>query len=348
MEYREIFSNETNAEQFLKLYQIIGCEELYTPLIVVYIGGKPKALVIGFVGERAYWTAVVEEAARAKGLLVVKWTGEAIVLGEDAVKTVANIVGKLAIVPPSSQEGGTRERPANATSEVRTEELTLSKALPVVVGAALADSVNPCTFSVFTALLLIVMAMRGVRRAWLCGAAFIGAVYVAYFALGLGLIEAFGYVPWIKYVVAALGLGLGSMAILGGLESRARGKFKSPVPARLRKITETAIERAVNPLTAALAGLVVSVTLLPCSSGPYLIAAAVLAKLKPQAFRLPLLALYNAIFVLPLVAILVATLLAAIKLRKIKEWRSKKLPVLEVMSGALLILISVYALLALP
>ena len=58
--------------------------------------------------------------------------------------------------------------------------------------------------------------------------------------------------------------------------------------------------------------------------------------------------LYNAIFVAPLVAILAATALAVLRLRRLKEWRSRRLPLLEAVSGALLIGVSLYALLALP
>jgi len=358
VEFREVLANETYLLQFLELSNLLKLsKELEVPLTIVYVNGVPKAAVLGGLPKEEFWRKVVERASSSPGFIAI---GEAGMkeLNETYVKIVGSIVGptKQPQVPGTmgnATGGGEGAGQSSATGTTgstveKMKRLTVSEALPLVVFAALADSVNPCTFSVFTALLLIVAAVRGLRRSVVSGVAFVSAIYIAYFALGLGLIKALGYVPGVKYVVAALGLILGSTALIGGLEARSKGAFKSPLPASFRKLTESAIERAINPLTAALAGFVVSVTLLPCSSGPYIVTAAYLSRLDPQSMVIPLLMLYNAIFVAPLIAILAATALAVLRLRKLKEWRSKQLPLLEAVSGALLIAISLYALLALP
>lgn len=339
VEFRDVIANETYLYQLVELNNVLKLSEMPSvPFTVVYVNGAPKAAVLGFFKEE-FWRELLERASSYPGFIAVGEAGTK-ELNETYVQIVSGIVG------PIKQPQATGTTTGSTTEGVK--RLTVSEALPLVVFAALADSVNPCTFSVFTALLLIVAAVRGLKRSVVSGVAFISAIYTAYFALGLGLIKALGYVPGVKYVVAALGLVLGSTALIGGLEARSKGAFKSPLPASFRKLTESAIERAINPLTAALAGFVVSVTLLPCSSGPYIVTAAYLSKLDPQSMVIPLLMLYNAIFVAPLVAILAATALAVLRLRRLKEWRSKQLPLLEAISGALLIAISLYALLALP
>jgi len=341
VEFRDVLENETYLYQLVELNNVLKLSEMPSvPFTVVFVNGAPKAAVLGFFKEE-FWRKLLERASSFPGFIAVGETG-AKELNETYVQIVSSIVG-----PIKQSQAAAAGTTTGSTAE-GVKRLSLSEALPLVVFAALADSVNPCTFSVFTALLLIVAAARGLRRSVLSGVAFISAVYIAYFALGLGLIKALGYVPGVKYVVAALGLVLGSTAFIGGLEARSKGAFKSPLPASFRKLTESAIERAINPLTAALAGLVVSVTLLPCSSGPYIVATAYLSRLDPQSMVIPLLMLYNAIFVAPLVAILAATALAVLRLRRLKEWRSRRLPLLEAVSGALLIGVSLYALLALP
>ncbi|RLG46256.1 MAG: hypothetical protein DRO06_04720 [Thermoproteota archaeon] len=207
--------------------------------------------------------------------------------------------------------------------------------LAAILAAAAADSVNPCTFSVFSALLLLASSLSR-RRAVRTGLSFIAAVYAAYFALGLGLIRVFSELWWLKYAVAAAGIAVGSYEVVSSLG----GEFRSPIPAPLKRATERIIDLASGAAsvpTAFGAGLLVSVTLLPCSSGPYLVALSIMAEM-PSAVRLALLALYNAIFVAPLFGILgLVTLLG--RARQVKRWRSKRLNVMNLAAGSLLIAI---------
>ena len=316
--------------------------------------------VLGFEENKDFWVVHAEDAVDNDVFLaiVVKKGGEKVTqLNSSYIRIVNGIVGRLAIL--SSQEGiskpnvqGEKSKPeVNGTANELTPpppKLTLKEVLPALIGAALADSVNPCTFSVFTALLLIVATIKGLRRAGLSGIAFISAIYVAYFVLGLGLVKVFSYMSFLKYLIVILGLTLGTSALIGGISGYRKGVFKSPLPGAFKKVTENLIEKAINPLTAAAAGLIISFTLLPCSSGPYLITAMLLSRMEPQMLVPLLLALYNIIFVAPLIIILAATLFLSLRLRKIKEWRSKGLPLMEAISGLLLIGISIYALLTLP
>ncbi|HDI31924.1 MAG TPA: hypothetical protein ENF80_03805 [Thermofilum sp.] len=224
---------------------------------------------------------------------------------------------------------------------VRREKL--KTIIPVVIAMALADSINPCTFSVFTALILISTAISGRKRALAIGIPFISAIYIAYFLMGLGLIRVFEYIPYLKYIIIALALFFGISSIMGGLS----GRFKSPVPRKFKKLIDKLLERTVNPFSAMGAGLIISVTLLPCTSGPYLVATAVLAHLKNIYLTCLLLAIYNFIFVLPLFIILGGIITLSMRTKTLKIWRSRHLSVMELISGILLILISVYLLIAL-
>ena len=322
--FYDLLDNRTYIDELLKIYNMSGLGEPYVPLTVLIVDGRVRAIVSGFRGE-AYWEQVVELAEQIDGILLDSGTEMRMVVNRTLEEEVKRIVFHGEVVSRSHATVGA---------------LAI---LPPLLSAAAADSVNPCTFSVFTALLLITVSLSGRRRALGVGLAFIAAVFTAYYLLGLGLIRAMEYIPYLKYFVTALAFGVGALSIVSGYG----GEFKSPLPRRFRGVVERMIERSVNPLSAALAGFVVSLTLLPCTSGPYLVATALLSRLRDAWLRYLLLGVYNTIFVLPLVVILLAVTFLSLRLRRLKVWRSKKLSVMEVISGILLILIGIYVLLAL-
>jgi len=207
---------------------------------------------------------------------------------------------------------------------------------------ALADSVNPCTFAVFTALLLIALHTLGKTKAALTGFSFILAVFICYYILGLGLIRILTAIPHVEKIVALIGLAFGAFSLTQGLKP----KFKSPVPKSLRRFVEAQISKSHISLIASFAvGIAASFTLLPCSSGPYFVGVGLLSALNDRVQAYLLLSLYNTIFVTPLIAILFAVLSSSAYIRKIKAFRSTNLGAMELISGLLLVIICAYLLL---
>jgi len=208
---------------------------------------------------------------------------------------------------------------------------------------ALADSVNPCTFAVYTALLLTSSYYLGKKKTVTTGLSFILAVFIGYYILGLGLLQLFSViVPHLTKALAFIGLAIGVFSIISGLKP----EYKSPIPRSLRSFIDIRISKSyVSPLASFLLGLIASVTLLPCSSGPYLVGLGLLSTFKESAQAYLLLALYNTIFVAPLIVILAAILLSRRLSHKIKAFRSTKLGIMELMSGVLLTLVCSYLLL---
>ena len=212
-----------------------------------------------------------------------------------------------------------------------------------IVLLALADSVNPCTFAVFTALLFMALRALGKTKAALTGFSFILAVFVCYYILGLGFIPLLAAIPYVEKVVASVGLAAGAFSIGRGLKP----KFRSPVPKALRRLIEAQINKSyISPVASFALGVTASFTLLPCSSGPYVVGIGLLSALNDPIQAYVLLTLYNAIFVAPLIAILFAVLSSAAYIRKIKAFRGAKLGVMELISGLLLVIVCVYLLLS--
>ncbi|ACS33811.1 cytochrome c biogenesis CcdA family protein [Thermococcus gammatolerans] len=206
--------------------------------------------------------------------------------------------------------------------------------IPQFLSLALTDSVNPCTFAVYT-LFLIALSVKGVdkRRLYLVGLSFVIAVYISYYTLGLGLTFIAGRIPlrWAGYFAIAFGI----YTIATGIAERSRTGDKRALRRKMFSTDTTVIG-------ALILGISVSTTLLPCSAGPYLVYAAVIAR-SSTAMVFLLLALYNLIFVLPLLTIL----FAMGSLRESKEFSRAMVrhsAELSVIAGLLLIAIGIWLL----
>ncbi|OYT51468.1 MAG: hypothetical protein B6U76_11040 [Desulfurococcales archaeon ex4484_217_2] len=170
--------------------------------------------------------------------------------------------------------------------------------LSLVVLMSALDSINPCTFAIYTTLLIMTSTLHGkdYRHVKNIGLAFIVGVFITYYALGLGLLTIIGFFEIIPKIIGISALILGTYLILANLTS-GRCEIKVRHLKMLRK--------AVNPYFAFLAGAFLSLTLLPCSGGPYIVTLLFMEKFKlPYIYKYGLLLLYNTIFVLPLILIL--------------------------------------------
>lgn len=177
--------------------------------------------------------------------------------------------------------------------------------LAPLVSLALADSVNPCTFMVYTTMLLIV-SLYGRRRMLLTGALFILAVLTGYYVLGLGLVTAASFItrPIALAIAVAITIYYAYRTVKSwrtrGVEGEVCPEDKCPSTGVLGKLL---YGEKLSLATAYILGLVVSFTLLPCSAGPYIVFALILSAVTGFAKYIYLLA-YNLIFVSPLIAIL--------------------------------------------
>ena len=199
----------------------------------------------------------------------------------------------------------------------------------LMIPLALSDSINPCTLYIYSLLLLAVALSTAYekRKILFSGIAFILGVYIAYYCLGVGLVQATTYVPkWIGGIVA---VAFGTYIVITGLLRKPRIICKSE--------TEKAILKYAKSYGLCfLLGVLVSLTLLPCSAGPYIIFAFLINSLE-GILPYILLALYNAIFVSPFILILGASTL--VLKGKMGETIQHYMRELSIVSGIILILV---------
>jgi cytochrome c-type biogenesis protein len=187
--------------------------------------------------------------------------------------------------------------------------------LPTVIVAAAVDGINPCAFTVLllfiTAMLATMQAgeqsLQAIRtRMMSLGGIYIAAVFLTYLGLGVGLLKALDFFTR-QHLPARFGA---LAAILFGLWML-KDFFLPDVGWRLQapgQIGTVARQMAKKATVPALiiGGFLIGLCTVPCSGAVYLGVLSLLA-LQPSALLgYGYLVLYNLIFVLPLVVILIA------------------------------------------
>jgi hypothetical protein len=187
-----------------------------------------------------------------------------------------------------------------------------------VAAAGLIDGVNPCAFAT---LILFVSYLtfvgRGRREILFVGLAFSLSVFVTYFLVGLGLLKVLQSVSVIPLVARFVYLGAVGLALVFGVLSLydyalcRKGRSSDMVlqmPALLRDRVRAVIRKEVKVnryiLAAAATGFVVSLLELACTGQVYLPTILFVSKVQQfKAAAIGYLAVYNMMFIIPLLAV---------------------------------------------
>jgi cytochrome c biogenesis protein CcdA/glutaredoxin len=220
--------------------------------------------------------------------------------------------------------------------------------IPAVISAAAVDAINPCEFAVLIILLTTIIASGNRKKALFAGLAFSASIFISYFLMGLGLysaISAAKFTHTIYFVFAGLAVLIGIFNLKDYLWY---GKwFAMEVPMSWRPRMKLILKSVTSVPGAFLVGFVISLFLLPCTSGPYIVILGLLAKVATRNHAISLLLLYNAIFVLPMILITLAIYFGLITTEKAEEWRNKKIKTLHLIAGAILLSLGIAMFIAL-
>ena len=188
--------------------------------------------------------------------------------------------------------------------------------LGAVVLGGIADGVNPCAFTVLLLFITSVLAAAQARtqegaaslrrRVIGLGSIYIASVFLTYLALGVGLLstaELFTerHLPARLGAVASIVLGLWMLKDYFVPELGLR----LTAPAAVGRWARTAAQRATLPALVA-GGMLIGLCTVPCSGAVYLAVLSLLAAQPSALAGFGYLVLYNVVFVLPLVGVLIA------------------------------------------
>jgi cytochrome c biogenesis protein CcdA/glutaredoxin len=213
--------------------------------------------------------------------------------------------------------------------------------MPILVGAAIVDAINPCAFAVLLILMTTILASGNRYKALFSGISFSISIFISYLLMGLGL-----YSVVAGFETSGIFMKIvGTFAILLGLFNLKDffwyGKFfLMEVPLSWRDKLKSIIKSITNPVGAFIIGFLVSLFLLPCTSGPYIVVTGMLGHEETFLKAFWLLVLYNFIFIFPMIVITLGTYFG-MNVEKVEEKRSKNLRLLHLIAGIIMIIMGI-------
>ena len=209
--------------------------------------------------------------------------------------------------------------------------------LPLVLVAALIDSINPCAFSILLLTVAFLLSIGKLRSNVLqIGSAYIAGLFFVYFLIGLGLLQTlhlFHTPHFMAIVGAALLVVLGIVNVAQEFVPAFPVRFA--IPQGAHRAMAVLMERASVPTAIVLGGLV-GVCEFPCTGGPYLMVLGLLHDQATYYQGVGYLLLYNVIFVLPLVLILLVASDSSL-LGKVQQWQQEKRSAMRLGGGSAMI-----------
>ena len=210
-----------------------------------------------------------------------------------------------------------------------------------ILGAAAVDSINPCAIGVLVFLLTFLMSIKGSRSKILSiGLTYILVVYISYFAAGLGLMRILSSITFLEYVYKAAAI----LLLVAGVLDIKDGLTKSEKPLlSIPKSASPKIKKYIYKATvpaAIILGVLVALFELPCTGGVYIAILSILSKEGITGQGIWLLALYNFIFVLPLLVILVLVTFG-LSSEKVEKWRKGNRNTMRIVLGITMILLGI-------
>lgn len=261
----------------------------------------------------------------------------AVVLGNEVLVGDKPIIDGFISKAEAFLQNTERTKEASSTPEKTTINDSKDLTILAVVAGALVDAINPCEFAVLIILMTTILASGKAKKAFLAGLAFSASIFISYFLMGLGLYSALG----VGDIAHIFYKGVGWLAIILGLFNLKDyfwyGKgFLMEVPLSWRPKLKSLIHSVTSPAGAFAIGFLVSLFLLPCTSGPYIVILGMLAK-KIQLFQTVFyLILYNLIFISPMVLISYAVY-KGFDPNKAEDIRQKRLRTLHLIAGVIML-----------
>ncbi|OGD56387.1 hypothetical protein A2V71_04560 [Candidatus Berkelbacteria bacterium RBG_13_40_8] len=177
--------------------------------------------------------------------------------------------------------------------------------LHFVLVSGLLDSFNPCAIAVLLLFIALLFTLKKSRKHILLnGSIYIIAVFLSYFAIGIGLLKVVNLFG-IPHLIAIIGAWLViAVGVWGMIESLFPGKIQLlSISLKLRQIVAHWAQQA-SIIGAGVAGVLLGIFEFPCSGAIYLSVISLLNDKATFFIGLLYLLLYNLMFILPLIVIL--------------------------------------------
>lgn len=213
--------------------------------------------------------------------------------------------------------------------------------LPLVLATGFLNGINPCAIVILLFFIAFLFTTRKTRaNVFKMGIVYISAIFFVYFLIGLGLLNAIllsNEPHFMAKVGAVLVIILGGINLLNYAFPQIPSILKTPKFSweRLKKW----IYKATLP-SALVAGLLVGLCTFPCSGGIYVAVLGLLAAKTTYFGGLGYLYIYNFMFILPLIIILIGVSNKPVA-KKLAKWERSKSQMMRLFSGVLMVALGV-------
>lgn len=213
--------------------------------------------------------------------------------------------------------------------------------LPLIIASSIVNSIHPCAFSILLVTIAFLFSIGRLRSNIIkMGGMYIFGIFLAYILVGIGVLQAFHLfdVPFFMAKFGAVVLiALGAINLINEFFPAFPIKLRIPHAAH-QKMSEL-MEKSSMP-AAFLLGALVGLCAFPCSGGSYVMILGLLHDKVTYISGLGYLILYNMIFVLPLIIML---LIASNNdlLNKVQEWQQKERDNMRFWSGIAMIVLGI-------
>ncbi len=223
--------------------------------------------------------------------------------GEETDYRVWDFVGEMRTYPIS--EPITTYLQEDQAPSQRRQDRGFWSLWGVVTSSAFLDGLNPCAFAVLLFFIGFLFTLKKTRaKIWQMGLVYIGAIYLAYLLIGLGIAQAI-VISGAPHLMAKIGaylvIGLGVIQLLGIV-------FPAfPIRLRIPLDTKATLEKWMYKATlpaSFIGGFLVGLCTFPCSGGIYVAIIGMLAAQSTATQGALWMLWYNLIFVSPLFILL--------------------------------------------
>jgi len=230
---------------------------------------------------------------------------------------------------------------ANATRANHTNSQQIVT-MPLIMVAAVADSINPCAIGVLIFLIgfLLLSSGKNVKRTVKIAAIYIITVYIVYFLAGIGIMEILTKLTFLSLVTKIFGIGVGILGIINikdAFSNKTSGTLA--IPTKAKPLIERWVYKASIP-AAVILGIIVASVELPCTGGMYLAILTLMAKTVTRNNAITYLLIYNFIFVLPLI-ILTFLFVKGFEAEKLQAWMEKHKKKSRMIMGLILLIVGI-------
>ena len=217
--------------------------------------------------------------------------------------------------------------------------------LPILLGAALVDSINPCAFGVLIFLLAFLLKKaRSPIQLLTHGFTYVAGVFITYLAAGLLLlpiIGTLGSASTVFYVVIGVIIVLAGLIEIKDFFWYGRGFSLELIPGASKRIKMYVNRIAEGLVPAFFLGVFVALVELPCTGAVYLAVLSIMSLSGISASSFGWLVLYNFIFVLPLL-IIIFLMYRGMSADAFEVWRKKHRKSMRLAIGLVLIALGLW------